>query len=112
MDANGIGQIYYLPRSPRPSATTRWPYRTRQAYLYDQGTNGIGRLSEIHEFDPQSVLVGRIIYGYDPKGRILTHTQAYDGLSFRTVTYQYDGFGRLATIAYPYPEPEDDLSVS
>ncbi len=41
---------------------------SRQTYAYDQGTNGIGRLTQITETDPASQVTNQIAYAYDQKG--------------------------------------------
>lgn len=78
---------------------------SRQTYTYDQGVNGIGRLFRIDETDPQSQLTGRTDYGYDQKGRVISETRAVDSWeTLHTTSYQYDGFGRLAGMTYPFSD--------
>ena len=73
-------------------------------YTYDQGTNAIGRLSQIGDAS------GSIQYSYDIGGRILGEARVINVLAsvggsaaptiFNT-GYAYDSAGRLASVTYP-----------
>ncbi len=62
-------------------------------YTYDQGTNGLGRLT--HIADPS----GTTQYGYDILGNVIQKTQTV-GSRTLTINYQYQ-HNRLTQIAYP-----------
>ena len=63
-------------------------------YQYDQGTNGVGRLTTVIE--PNSTTQ----YGYNQKGRLATETRTISGVAYVT-GYAYDAFGRLTGMTYP-----------
>jgi YD repeat-containing protein len=63
-------------------------------YQYDQGTNGIGRLTQITDAG------GSIAYSYDQHGRLLNETRTIGGIAY-TTAYRYDSAGRLAGMTYP-----------
>ncbi len=73
---------------------------SKQSYGYDQGANGIGRLTSITETDPQSNITSLLAYGYDQKGRATSETRTIGGMSY-VLAYSYDGAGRLAGMSYP-----------
>ena len=65
-------------------------------YTYDQGSNGIGRLSQISDNG------GSIGFAYDTGGRIVSDTRTLTSAGTTLATaYAYDGAGRLASITYP-----------
>lgn len=66
-------------------------------YQYDQGTNGLGRLTGLT--DP----TGSIAYAYDSHGRVVTEIRTLNGATSAayTTTYTYDSAGRLMHIVYP-----------
>jgi YD repeat-containing protein len=72
----------------------------RQTYAYDQGANGIGRLSSITETDAANAVAGQTQYAYDPKGRVLSEVRTLAGSAY-TTAYAYDSAGRLAGVTYP-----------
>lgn len=63
-------------------------------YSYDQGSNGLGRLTQIVE--PGSTTQ----YAYDQRGRLLTETRTMSGAS-HVAAYAYDNIGRLVSMTYP-----------
>jgi RHS repeat-associated protein len=63
------------------------------SYTYDQGTNGIGRLSTV------SGGGSTITYGYDAQGRVTQKTEAIGSQSL-AVSYAYTS-GQLSSITYP-----------
>jgi len=73
---------------------------SKQSYAYDQGTNGIGRLSSITETDPANQPTSVIQYAYSPHGRVISETRTVGGVQ-NAVAYAYDSFGRLSGITYP-----------
>jgi YD repeat-containing protein len=67
---------------------------TSAAYRYDQGQNGIGRLSQITDMS------GDTQYSYDSHGRVVADVRTIGGHSY-TTAYRYDAGGRLAGMNYP-----------
>jgi YD repeat-containing protein len=67
------------------------------AYVYDQGLNGIGHLSQIVDS------TGTTSYAYDQHGRLTTETRQTSATPSITYTtgYNYDTQGRLSGITYP-----------
>lgn len=63
-------------------------------YSYDQGPNGIGRLSNITDGS------GSTAWSYDAHGRVLSRQQTM-GSVVTTVGYSYDAAGRLENMTYP-----------
>ena len=76
-----------------PPAGSTIPAATH-TYQYDQGTNGLTRLTAIT--DP----TGSTSYYYDLHGRVVQDTRVIGGVSYATA-YQYDNAGRLAGLTYP-----------
>jgi YD repeat-containing protein len=64
------------------------------AYQYDQGTNGIGHLTQITDS------TGTTNYSYDQHGRLNLEQRQAQSLVYSTV-YSYDTAGRLISIGYP-----------
>jgi YD repeat-containing protein len=73
---------------------------SKQVYVYDQGTNGVGRLSSITERDPSNAMTHQTGYTYDAHGRVTLVSVAHAGVTYNTA-YGYDSAGRLASITYP-----------
>jgi YD repeat-containing protein len=73
---------------------------SKQAYAYDQGANGLGRLSSITETNPQNQVTSLIAYAYDQKGRTLSETRTINGVAYM-LAYGYDSAGRLSGMTYP-----------
>lgn len=63
-------------------------------YSYDQGQNGIGRLTSIKD------VTGTVEYSYDQHGRLLREKRQSYGSTYIT-TYSYDAQGRLNRMTYP-----------
>lgn len=64
---------------------------TQARYTYDQGPNGVGRLTQLQDGS------GTTAYQYDPYGHVTTKTQGADSLQ-----YSYDpSTGNLTQITYP-----------
>ena len=64
------------------------------AYQYDQGSNGIGHLTQITD------VTGTTNYSYDQHGRLISDTKQEYGATY-TTAYAYDAQGRLNAISYP-----------
>jgi YD repeat-containing protein len=73
---------------------------SRQAYAYDLGTNGLGRLSSITETDPGNNVTSQIAYAYDLHGRLTSETRSIAGQSY-AIAYAYDAAGRMTGATYP-----------
>lgn len=65
------------------------------AYVYDQGTNGIGHLTQIVDS------TGTTAYSYDQHGRLTGETRQSSPTVSYTTGYGYDAQGRLNSISYP-----------
>ncbi len=67
---------------------------TSAAWHYDQGANGIGRLTKIKDVTSSTV------YSYDANGHVTQKIQTAGAVTL-TMTYGYDSGGRLASVTYP-----------
>ena len=102
-DARGVKHTYTWDALNRPTKRTHTtvigvPNIAALTWSYDNGANGIGRLTDITD---QS---GTTTYSYDAHGRLLTKTQItkFNTLSFtQSLSYQYDAMGRLQQVTYP-----------
>ncbi|MDP1536434.1 MAG: DUF6531 domain-containing protein [Burkholderiales bacterium] len=63
-------------------------------YRYDQGTNGIGRLTGMTD------AAGTTVWSYTAQGKLAAKTQTVAGVT-RILAYGYDAAGRLASLTYP-----------
>src|SRR2546423_5575692 len=63
-------------------------------YTYDQGTDGIGRLTGLTD------QAGSATYSYDVLGRLSTEQRTISGVS-KTVSYSYNLDSFLKTLTYP-----------
>jgi YD repeat-containing protein len=72
------------------------------AYTYDQGTNGIGRLTQVTETAANgSTILQSTQYAYDQRGHLTSETRNLAGISYVT-GYSYDPpTGRLLAMTYP-----------
>ncbi|HKW36901.1 MAG TPA: hypothetical protein VJO54_03745 [Burkholderiales bacterium] len=73
---------------------------SKQSYGYDQGANGLGRLTFFAETDPLAQITIVHDYAYDPHGRVLTENRSINGVNY-AFGYNYDAAGRLAGMTYP-----------
>jgi YD repeat-containing protein len=73
---------------------------SRQVYAYDQGANGLGRLSSITETTPANEVIALIQHAYDLHGRVTSEARTVGGVQYM-LGYSYDGAGRLAGLTYP-----------
>jgi YD repeat-containing protein len=64
------------------------------SYTYDQGTNGKGHLTTMN--DPSGI----IVFGYDPRGRLVQKTSTINGINY-PVTYAYTPGGKVGSVTYP-----------
>ena len=63
-------------------------------FTYDQGTNGIGHLTQMTDGS------GTTNWSYDIQGRVISKSQPL-GKKFLTIQYAYDATGQLVSITYP-----------
>lgn len=74
--------------------------------VYDQGVNGLGRLSSTNK---NNVIAG---YSYDKRGNRLNQTLTSGSSNFGSIAYRYDGADRLSGITYPSGRKVDYLRDS
>ncbi len=67
---------------------------TSTVWKYDQGPNGIGRLTKIRD------VTGSTVFSYDANGHVTQKIQTVGAVTL-TMTYGYDAGGRLASVTYP-----------
>ena len=75
--------------------TTAYPGNAAEnvAYTYDQGTNGIGRLTSVTD------AVGSLSLAYDRRGNT-TQSVRTRGSATLTTAYGYDAANRIASMTY------------
>ena len=64
------------------------------SYSYDQGSNGLGRLTGITDS------TGSITYAYDTLGHVLSEARTISSFVY-TTNYTYNDAGQLSSVAYP-----------
>ena len=64
------------------------------AFTYDQGANGIGRLTGLTDNS------GSTSHAYEVHGRLTSETRTIGGVTYVT-SYAYDNAGRLSAVTYP-----------
>lgn len=72
----------------------------KQIYGYDQGANGLGRLTFFAETDSLTKITIVHDYAYDPHGRVTVENRTMNGVNY-AFGYAYDAAGRLAGMSYP-----------
>jgi YD repeat-containing protein len=73
---------------------------SKQTYAYDQGPNGLGRLSSITERNAANQITSVIVYAYEQHGRVTSETRTVNGVQY-VLRYSYDAAGRLSGLTYP-----------
>lgn len=68
-------------------------------YTWDLGTNGLGHLGKIDEYDASSTLLRSLQSNYDPQGRLLGETRMIGNVA-HTITYSYSA-GQLTGLTLP-----------
>jgi YD repeat-containing protein len=105
----------------------RYADGSRTDYLWDQGANGIGRLTRIDDIDPTGELASRLENRYDLQGHLLSQTRRVGdvahtsvwrwsagrlvGLSTpggRTIDYTRDAIGRISEVRLTDSTPGGD----
>jgi len=93
-DSKGI-KIHYAYDVINRLTAIHYPDSIQNVFFsYDQGHNGMGRLTGIQ--NPS----GNLSYGYDQAGRIIRETRTINGFEFITL-YAYSPAGRVRQITYP-----------
>ena len=93
-DARGITVTYTYDALNRLTAVHYPDPSLTVTYIYDQGTHGLGRLSQMTD------AAGTTDYRYDLRGNLISETRT-DGPLITTITYAYDNADRLVTLGYP-----------
>lgn len=102
-DARGVVETTSYDALNRPIhrsyvSISEIPATSPISWYYDEGTNGIGRLSRMQDE------AGTTTYQYDQHGRLLNQTQTIalgkESVS-HSLSYQYDNAGHLAQMIYP-----------
>jgi YD repeat-containing protein len=94
---NRVTLISFYEAGAVPNTSTP---REKHAYAYDQGPNGIGRLSTIMETNSANQQMSLTAYAYDSHGRVTSETRTVAGIAY-VVGYSYDMSGRLSGMTYP-----------
>ena len=93
-DARGVTVSHFYDALNRRTATSYPSSAENIIFTYDEGINGMGRLTGIAEAS------GQTQYRYDKLGQLIEDRHVIDGLTF-TVSYAYDDNGQLSNIGYP-----------
>ncbi|MDF1591023.1 MAG: DUF6531 domain-containing protein [Desulfobacterales bacterium] len=93
-DARGITVQYTYDALNRLTAIYYPDPDQNVFFSYDQGQNGMGRLTGIR--DPS----GAVSYGYDFAGRLIRETRTVNGFEHTTL-YAHSSAGRIREITYP-----------
>src|SRR5262249_9146870 len=92
-DAKGQVTTYTYDALNRVTSIT-YQGNLTHTFQYDQGIDGVGRLTRIAE--PNSTTQ----YVYNQKGRLTSETRTINGVDY-LVGYSYDTAGRLSGMTYP-----------
>ena len=98
-DAKGQATTYTYDALNRVTLIT-FNDGSKQSYSYDQGANGIGHLTSITEMNPANQVTSQIAYAYDLHGRVTGETRTVGGVQY-VLAYAYDSAGRLTGLTYP-----------
>lgn len=74
--------------------TSRWSNDQTEAYFYDEGTYGKGRLTRWADG------TGSTAYSFNADGSVATQVTTIDGLPY-SFNWQYDSVGRRTSLSYP-----------
>ena len=72
----------------------------RVDYVYDQGADGIGRLTSISETSAAGATLQTTAISYDQRGRVASEARAIGGVTY-TTRYTHDAAGRMTGMTYP-----------
>ncbi|MEW8509079.1 MAG: RHS repeat-associated core domain-containing protein [Candidatus Thiodiazotropha sp.] len=94
-DARGITVNYSYDALNRLTQVSYPDSNLNVSYMYDQGSNGIGRLTSMIDAN------GTTTYAYNAYGDLVSQTRTSSDSIVTTFSYVYDGHWRLATLTYP-----------
>ncbi|MES9993736.1 MAG: RHS repeat-associated core domain-containing protein, partial [Candidatus Thiodiazotropha sp.] len=94
-DARGITVSYSYDALNRLTQISYPDASLNISYEYDQGPNGIGRLTRISDAH------GAVDYSYNTYGELTSQTRTSNDGIVTTFAYDYDAHGRLASLTYP-----------
>ncbi|MBT3056560.1 MAG: RHS repeat protein [Candidatus Thiodiazotropha sp. (ex Codakia orbicularis)] len=94
-DARGITVNYSYDALNRLTHISYPDASLNVTYNYDQGTYGIGKLTSISDSN------GTTTYAYNAYGDLITQTRTSSDSIVTTFSYDYDTYGRLASLTYP-----------
>ncbi|MES9976150.1 MAG: hypothetical protein ABW094_17970, partial [Candidatus Thiodiazotropha sp.] len=94
-DARGITVNYSYDALNRLTHISYPDASLNVTYNYDQGTDGIGNLTSIVDTN------GTTNYTYNAYGNLITQTRTSSDSIVTTFSYDYDTYGRLASLTYP-----------
>ena len=93
-DARAITTTYAYDALNRLTSITYPTTSLNVTFTYDQGTNGIGRLTGMTDAS------GTTTYAYDARGNVTSETKTISGQNYVT-SYAYDAADNLTQITYP-----------
>ena len=93
-DARGVTARYTHDALNRVTAISYPDGAGDLRFAYDQGVNGVGRLSRMQDAS------GYTDYAYDSRGNLIHQDRVIDGVSY-SIDYGYDESGNLQSITYP-----------
>ncbi|MCU7801935.1 MAG: RHS repeat protein [Candidatus Thiodiazotropha sp. (ex Lucinoma borealis)] len=94
-DARGITVNYSYDALNRLTHVSYPDTSLNVTYNYDQGTYGIGKLTSISDAN------GATTYTYNAYGDLITQTRTSSDSIVTIFSYDYDTYGRLASLTYP-----------
>ncbi|MES9971963.1 MAG: RHS repeat-associated core domain-containing protein [Candidatus Thiodiazotropha sp.] len=94
-DARGISVSYSYDALNRLTQVSYPDASLNVSYDYDQGPNGIGRLTRISDAN------GTTDYTYNAYGELTSQTRTSSDGIVTTYAYGYDAHGRLTSLTYP-----------
>ncbi|MGH8655205.1 MAG: hypothetical protein ACREYE_24900 [Gammaproteobacteria bacterium] len=94
LDAKGVEVLYHYDALNRLTSTDYVDDTLDVSFTYDEGSNGIGRLSTMTDGS------GVTEYGYDIRGNLTSVQTTRDGLTHAT-RYAYNGADQLVSVTYP-----------
>lgn len=97
-DAKGQKTTTVYDALNRPTKTT-YQDASKVTYTWDAGSNGIGRLSRLDEYNASGTLIRSLVRSYDGLGRITGEMRAIGTLG-HNIGYTYSG-GQLSGLTLP-----------
>ncbi len=93
-DSRGARTIHAFDALDRRTATSFPTAGEDRTYLYDQGANGVGRITAYNDES------GQTRFAYDVRGNVSAEARTVQGRDY-TIGYAYNGADRLTTLTYP-----------